>query len=125
MIVVSFFNSLNAFATASTILGTLIGFLTGTYLPVGQLPVAMQYVVKLFPVSYASSMFRQVFMEAPMAKGFASAPGEISAFSEALGVTLRFGDHTVSPAECVLIMCGTAILFFALTVLKLNKRGKA
>lgn len=36
--ITSFFKSMNAFSTASTILGTLIGFLTGIYIPIGVLP---------------------------------------------------------------------------------------
>ena len=50
LFLVSFFRSSNAFATASTILGTLIGFVTGIYLPVGQLPDAVGWIVKLFSI---------------------------------------------------------------------------
>jgi len=46
--IVSFFRSLNAFGTASTIIGTLIGFLTGIYIPIGSLPSAVQTVIKDF-----------------------------------------------------------------------------
>ena len=60
LFMVSFFDSLNAFSTASTVVGTLIGFLTGIYLPIGQLPTAIQWLIKLFPVSHAASLFRQV-----------------------------------------------------------------
>ncbi|MEG0693711.1 MAG: ABC transporter permease, partial [Oscillospiraceae bacterium] len=60
LFVVSFFKSSNAFATASTIIGTLIGFLTGIYLPIGNLPETVQWVVKCFPVSHAAALFRQV-----------------------------------------------------------------
>ncbi|MEA5026700.1 hypothetical protein SDC9_154060 [bioreactor metagenome] len=42
LFIVSFFNSVNAFSTASTIIGTLIGFVTGIYLPIGNLPSAVQ-----------------------------------------------------------------------------------
>ena len=44
---VSFLRSQNAFTTLSTILGTLVGFVTGVYIPIGTLPEAMQWVVKL------------------------------------------------------------------------------
>jgi len=58
----SFIKSQNAFGTASTILGTMIGFLTGIYIPIGQLPAAVQTVIKIFPVSHAAVLLRQVMM---------------------------------------------------------------
>lgn len=53
LFLVSFFRSANAFTTASTVIGTMIGFLTGIYLPIGQLPGGVQWAIKLFPVSHA------------------------------------------------------------------------
>ena len=50
----SFFKSQQAFGTASTIIGTLIGFLTGIYLPVGNLPASVQTVIKVFPISHSA-----------------------------------------------------------------------
>ena len=47
--VVSFFKTQNAYGVASTVLGTLIGFLMGIYVPIGVLPSGVQTVVKLFP----------------------------------------------------------------------------
>lgn len=46
---VSCFKSVNAYSTACTVIGTLIGFLTGVYIPIGNLPESVQTVVKLFP----------------------------------------------------------------------------
>lgn len=122
MFIVSFFKSQSAFAAASTVVGTLVGFLTGTYLPVGTLPQGVQYVVKLFPVTYASSLFRQVFLETPLGEAFGAAPAqELDSFCQLMGITMRFGDTTVSPGASILIMAGTAVLFFGLTVFKLRK----
>jgi len=53
---VSFFNSQNAFASACTVIGTLIGFLTGIYIPIGSLPNAVQIIVKIFPVSHSAAL---------------------------------------------------------------------
>lgn len=72
--IVSFFKSHSAFSTASTIIGTLIGFLTGIYLPIGALPTSVQMVIKIFPVSHAASLFRQVLMESPMKTTFDGMP---------------------------------------------------
>lgn len=123
--VVSFFKSQNAFATASTVIGTLIGFVTGIYLPVGTLPEAVQLVVKIFPVSHAAALFRQVLMKSQMEKAFEHAPAAyLGEFQETMGVTFRFGDYTVTPVVSVLILLFTAVLFYALATLNLSRKRR-
>ena len=123
--VVSFFKSQNAFATASTVIGTLIGFITGIYLPVGTLPEAVQLVVKAFPVSHAAALFRQVLMKSQMEKAFEHAPAAyLEEFQETMGVTFRFGDYTVTPVVSVLILLFTAVLFYALATLNLSRKRR-
>ncbi|MCQ4838478.1 ABC transporter permease [Neglectibacter timonensis] len=110
---VSFFQSPAAFSTASTVIGTLIGFLTGIYLPLGSLPEAVRWVVKLFPVSHAGALLRQVMLEAPTAECFAGAPeAAVRDFQESMGVLYRYGDFTAGPFTHVLVLLGVSILFF-------------
>lgn len=121
----SFFKSLNAFSTASTVIGTLIGFLTGIYLPVGVLPEAIQYVVKIFPISHAAVLFRQILMEAPLQEAFAQAPAEsLAEFKTMMGVTFRFGDTLLSPHGSILVLLVTAGLFYGLSILNLSRKRK-
>jgi multidrug/hemolysin transport system permease protein len=42
-------SALGAFGTLSTIVGTLVGFLAGIYLPVGAMPKGVQSVMKFIP----------------------------------------------------------------------------
>ncbi|HRL00687.1 MAG TPA: ABC transporter permease, partial [Trichococcus flocculiformis] len=82
----SFFNSQNAFATASTILGTIIGFLAGVYVPIGQFSDNVQTIIKLFPMTYSASLMRQVMMEEPLKISFEGAPVEaLDAFKLMMG----------------------------------------
>lgn len=114
---VSFFTSINAFATGSTVIGTLIGFLTGIYIPIGNLPDAVQLVVKIFPVTHAGVLFRQVFMDAPLQTAFGDLPAKAGeTFKEELGVVLTFGDHTLQASTHILVLLGVTLLFFALAV---------
>lgn len=123
--IVSFFKSANAFATASTIIGTIIGFITGIYIPIGQLPNAVQFVVKLFPPSYSAILFRQVMMETPLDLVFNNAPEGIRAgFEKDLGVTFQYGDFIVPAILSVSILIITAIFFFGLSIIRLNKKNK-
>ncbi len=125
LFIVSFFKSNNAFATASTILGTLIGFLTGVYIPVGQLPEAVQSVIKFFPVSHASVLFRQVMMENPLQTAFAGAPALVSQeFRQMMGVSFRFGNTETSAAVSLWVLVGTAVVFFLLATWNLSRKRK-
>ena len=125
LFIVSFFKSSNAFATASTIIGTMIGFLTGIYLPLGQLPSTVQYVVKVFPVSHAAALFRQVLMEAPINATFANAPQEaITEFENTMGVTFKFGDTLISPYVSIGVLILTAVFFFLLAMLNISRKKK-
>lgn len=125
LFVVSFFSSTNAFTTASTIIGTLIGFLTGIYLPIGQLPSSVQWVVKVFPVSHAASLFRGVMMADAMSKTFENAPEQtLSQFKQVMGVTLKFGDTAATPFMSIMILIGTAVVFYGLAVLNISRKQK-
>ncbi|HOO27977.1 MAG TPA: ABC transporter permease [Lachnospiraceae bacterium] len=121
--IVSFFRSQHAFSTASTIIGTVIGFLAGIYLPIGSLPSSVQTVVKLFPVSYSASLFRSILMTGPMEISFDGAPAQIlSDFKIYMGVTYYFGDYEISPFASILILAGTAVIFFCLSLFNLSKK---
>lgn len=125
LFMVSFFKSTTAFSTASTIIGTMIGFLTGIYLPIGNLPDGVQWIVKVFPVSHAASLLRRVMMEDAMSVSFAGAPQtNVDEFSELMGVTFRFGERTATPLVSVLVLLATAVVFFLLSVLSLRRKKK-
>lgn len=123
--IVSFFHSQNAFATASTVVGTLIGFLTGVYIPVGTLPDAVGSIIKVFPVSYSASYFRTVMMEQPSAVSFDGAPVSlVQDFNRELGVNFQFGNHTTTLLTCITVMIITAAVFFALSLAVVSKKRK-
>jgi multidrug/hemolysin transport system permease protein len=125
LFLVSFFNSSNAFATASTIIGTMIGFLTGIYIPIGSLPEAVQWVIKVFPPSHSAVLLRQVMMTDPLGKTFAGVPAEyLTGFKEELGVVFQFGETTVTPAVSILILVASGLLFLGLSILSLSRKKK-
>lgn len=122
--IVSFFKSQNAFATASTIIGTLIGFVAGLYLPIGTLPEAVQTVVKLFPVSHAAALMRQVVMATPSDIVFAGAPQQaLDGFNSMMGVSFKLGELTVTPLMSIAFLAITGMLFYALAMVKMAKKS--
>ncbi len=120
---VSFFNTLNAYGTASTLVGTLIGFFTGIYLPIGVFPSAVQWIIKLFPPSHAASLIRQVMMRAGIERVFADAPAGVATdFKRHLGMELTFGERAVTPGVSILILFGTAMVFYLLALWNLSRK---
>lgn len=121
--IVSFFSSTSAFATASTIIGTLVGFLTGIYLPIGSLPDGVQWAIKLFPVSHAGALIRQVMMENPMATSFAGIPDAyITDFQSMMGVTYTYGTFTATTTTHILVLVGTTVLFLGLALFNVSRK---
>ena len=125
LFIVSLFSSEKAFSTASTIVGTLIGFITGIYLPISMLPDSVQIIVKLFPTSHGISILRQIFMKKQMDISFADVPTNyINEFKESMGVVYYINDKLVSNTTIVFILIASTIIFFFLAVLILYKKKK-
>ncbi|SJZ84354.1 ABC transporter permease [Anaerorhabdus furcosa] len=123
--IVSFFNNLSAMSTASTILGTLIGFLTGVYLPIGSVPEYVQMMIKCFPTSHTAVLLRQLFLQEPLKVSFNNLPVEyLNGFNESVGVVFKFGSFTVEPIHHILFMIAVTILFFFLAILNLSRKNK-
>lgn len=122
---VSFFKSHSAYSAAGNIIGTLIGFLTGIYLPVGSLPESVQYVIKIFPVSHSAALFRQIFLEAPVQSAFANMPDEyLTRFKEVMGVSYSIGGHTIEPLMSILILVATSVVFYGLAIFNMSRKSK-
>jgi len=122
---ISFFKSMNAFGTASSILGTLVGFLTGIYLPIGMLPAPVQFFVKIFPVSHAALLIRRAMTEASMQAVFRGAPEPIvRSFEDQMGIVFRFGGQAVPEYVSILVLVGTALLFYALAIVRFSRKSR-
>lgn len=123
--IVSFLKSQNAFGTASSIIGTLVGFLTGIYMPVGILPEAVQVVIKVFPASHAATLFRQILMEPVMQSAFQNAPeGAKEEFAEQMGVTLTWAGNPIPSYVSIIILFATAFLFYGLSVMSISRKSR-
>lgn len=124
-LVVSLFSSQNAFATASTIIGTLIGFVTGIYLPIGSTDQSVQYVIEFFPISHAASLFRKILMADPMAESFKDVPEKyITEFKLNMGVEFSAFDHTFTTLESIIYLFAAAVIFYVIGIIITRKKSK-
>jgi multidrug/hemolysin transport system permease protein len=124
LFLVSFFKTSNAFAAASTVIGTLLGFLAGIYIPIGGLPDYIQGVVKLFPVSHSASLFRQLIMEAPLLEAFSNAPVTMKQeFLIDMGMLYDMNGKETTKLFSVFYLCGTTLLFFVLSLFNMRRKN--
>lgn len=126
LFLVSFMTSEKAFSAITGVISALIGFITGIYLPIGNLPDGVQYVVKCFPTSHSAVLFRQLLM-GDLEESVENFPPEAQAdaltgLKESLGVIFKFGDTECTAYASVLILAGTLVVFSILSILILRKK---
>lgn len=127
LFIVSLLNTEKTFSAVSGITSALIGFVTGIYLPVGQLPEYVQYIVKCFPTSHGAVLFRQILMEDALNKGVSKMPTEAKAVAlkevkNIMGVTFKFGDTECATLVSVLVLVVALVLFSALSIWNINRK---
>lgn len=121
--IASFLHSNSSYSGASTVIGTLIGFLVGLYMPIGSLPEGVQSFIKVIPTSHMASLFRQVLMEQPIASGMANAPAEVvREFQEVMGMTLHIGDTEISIWMSLAFILVVTVIFYILSLMKLSRK---
>lgn len=113
-----FIKTQNAFTGACTVVGTLVGFLTGVYIPIGTLPSAVQVVVKCFPPTHGAALLRQIFTAGPMETTFAGVPaGLVTQFKEEMGICFAWDGGTFPVWGHLAVLAGGAVLFAGLSLL--------
>ncbi len=123
-LIANFVHSQSAFGGLSTIIGTLVGFLAGIYLPLGMLPEKLQDVLKCFPLLHGCSFMRELLTKDILAKTFANCPEElISGYKEAMGITIMHGGEAVSATFQVVFLVISGIIFIGIAALLQSKRN--
>jgi len=119
----AFSKSREAFSAFSSVIGALIGFIMGVYIPIGQLPDSVQWLIRIFPMSHAASMYRQLLADHELQNLFANAPAEaLYGLREFFGVVFVFGDYTSSFWMSALWLMLSTIVFFAASVVVMSRR---
>jgi multidrug/hemolysin transport system permease protein len=118
-----FIKTNQAFGAVSTILGTLIGFLMGIYVPMGNLPTTIQSIIHFFPQSHTALLFRQLFVEGVGETAFADIPADyLQELQESLGIIYVINDYQLTRWNSVAILAGTAVFFFLLSAWRISRK---
>ncbi|GIT78805.1 ABC transporter permease [Leifsonia sp. LS1] len=114
--IVTFLRTSGAFAALSTVVGTIIGFLAGAYIPVGTLPSGVVTTLNALPFAQSAMLLRGPYTDQAIASLAEGAHAEtvsdtIRAF---YGVTASIGNFTVTTGFAVGILCAVLVVFSVL-----------
>ncbi len=114
-----------AWSGLGTVVGTLVGFLGGIYLPIGNFSEGIATALKCLPVIYGTKLFRSIMTADAEKLTFEGAPAEmISEYRLALGTDLEFLGTKISDLACLAILLVCGLVFMAIGALLTNRVGK-
>ncbi len=114
-----------AWGSMGTVVGTLVGFLGGIYLPIGALTDSIAALLKCLPVIYGTKAFRSIMMDDITTKLFSGVPEEMRLeILEIMGVDLQISDLYIGNAACAVILAACGIIFLSFGVFFAKKTSK-
>lgn len=118
----TFIKTVSAVSVINTLVGTLIGFLAGIYLPVGMFENIIGTIIKINPAAQIASALRQVLMDQPLAKVFGMAPESVlTDYRTFYGVDIILGETEISIGLMLVYIAVFTLIFFGLSVFRVNK----
>ncbi len=125
-LVVTYIKTSAAFGTLSALLGALIGFITGVYVPIGILPEAVQKFLVLVPFSHSAAAMRQIFCEKPLLTVFGGAPEHVvSRYEKMNGIRLFWNNDEITIGAMIAVLAASGVVFLLLSALRLRKYKQA
>ncbi len=114
--------SVKAFGSLAAIVGTLVGFFGGIYLPIGVMSPTIQTFVNILPIAHSATLFRQVYMVPYLEKVFTGAPISIlEEYRDFSGLDLNFASIQLAPWHMILVLTLVGILFYLLSMRQIKK----
>ena len=110
-------------STITTVVGTLIGFIAGVYVPIGAMPDFVQRIMKVFPISHIATMFKQLFVEKPSNLFFENT-NELLEFNTFMGNVLYIRNTEITYFMILIFLTITSIIFFGLSLIKIKHDNK-
>lgn len=125
MFLVLFIHSQNAFSTLSTIVGTVLGFLCGVYVPLGVLPSFAQNLIMYFPISHTTVLLRQAFMQNSLNSVFEGVPAsQLEAYKVNFGIVYEMNGQLLSSATSFIVILLTIVVLAVLSIFIFKKQNK-
>lgn len=111
-----------SYGSFTNVLLTLLGFLTGIYIPIGSMSTFLQTAIKLFPISHIAALLRQVFTTKSFANNLIVMPKEWNIeIRAALGIDLYAGQTYITPWISIFFVFIVSVILLIISVHKLEK----
>ena len=115
----------SAWSGMGTVIGTLVGFLGGIYIPIGALSGVIGTIMKCTPVIYGTAMFRSVMTKELIDTTFLDIPDEVvMEYRTVMGIDLEILEQGIGITEesLLLFACGIILLVVDVVILKYAKK---
>lgn len=123
--IASWVKTQNTYGVVNSMVGTFIGFVTGAYMPMGIMPVLVQNMFNILPVSLGASLLRQVYLSPILDTVFKNAPVEIlSEYRYFQGVDLKVFGRILTPEFMYIGIFVSIVLLFILNFLRFKNLSK-
>lgn len=123
MLIVSFFRSDGAFTGFSVIMGTVIGFLVGAYMPLTLFPVAVQTISAFIPGTHMTALIKNSLMSDIMERLFQGMSVEQRAdLATTYGLNLNFAGSTIPYYVMYIVIASLIVLFAVINFIRFQKR---
>lgn len=112
-------STMSAFSGFSTIVGTIIGFLAGIYIPIGILPTYLQKIIILFPTTQSTVLLRELLMTDVLESIKSALPvGGYNEMTQILGIKLQWDDGLLSSQFSWLYLIGITFVLVLVVLIK-------
>ncbi|PZU45902.1 MAG: hypothetical protein DI566_09110 [Microbacterium sp.] len=118
---VSFVRTPGAFSAFATIVGTVLGFVAGAYIPIGSLPTTVGNVINALPFAQGGMLLRRQFTAESLG-ALTDQPEAIDSIREFYGIDAFVGDTLVRPWVAVGVLVAFAVGFTALSAGRIRSR---
>ena len=118
----TFITSNSGFSALATVVGTVVGFLAGAYVPMGVLPDSVASVISALPFAFSAMVLRGPLTAVVLDTLTAGSSQAAEALSEFYGITLTVGSYSPSTVVAVVAMIATAVFFLFASALFLRRR---
>jgi multidrug/hemolysin transport system permease protein len=120
--IIAFIKSNNAFGAISTVFGSVVGFLMGVYVPIGNL-TGVDGVIRAFPFAHTAVLMRQIMIADILPEGVTldNLGPELKQF---LGIEFAYNDLVMPVYGHILIMLGVTVIFIILGVIVFSRKRK-
>lgn len=119
--VVSFVRTAGAFSAFATVVGTILGFVAGAYIPIGSLPLSVGNVINALPFAQGAMLLRREFSAETLA-GLTDVPQAADSVRAFYGVDAYVGDALVTPWVAIGVLVVFGVGFTALAAGRIRSR---